>query len=284
MLFVLGLLLAHLVFCAYLASGFIRPPRFVPSRPAGLREAKVDDVPAWVTPRLAEGRPSETVVVLAHGFRGSRGSFDDLMLRLDKAGIDALAPAMPGQEASPDPAVTFGAREARTVLACAGWARRKGAKRVVGMGLSLGGAATWLAGGEDPQALDGIVSDAAFARFDEAMESFLGRRYAAGRFVLRPVVWFARAMSGIDPASIRPIDAAARWKGRPALVIQGTSDTLIVPSNGERLATAAGCPLWRIDGAEHSRTYDMDRKAYAARLIEFVRSLERSGPPKAPWA
>lgn len=273
MLFLLGLLIAHLVFCAYLANGFIHPPRVVPSRPNGLREAKVGDVPVWVTPGIADGKPSGTVVVLAHGFRGGRDTWSDLMLRLDKAGIDAVAPAMPGQEASPRPGVTFGKEEAQTVLQCAAWARSKGAKKIVGVGLSLGGAATWLASGEDPKALDGIVTDAAFARFDEAMESFLGRRFAAGRILLRPVVWFARGISGIDPASIRPIDAAEKWRGRPALVIQGTDDTLIVPSNGDRLAAAAGCPLWRIEGAEHSRTYDANPKAYAARIIEFVRKL-----------
>ncbi len=268
-----GLLVAHLVLCAYLANRFIHPLRVLPTKPAGLREGRVGTVPVWITRGLAEGKPSKAVVVLAHGFGGSRATWGDLMLRLEAAGIDAVAPAMPGQEASPQPGVTFGKEEATTLIACAAWARAHGAKKVVGEGLSLGGAATWLASGEDPKAFDGIVTDAAFARFDGAMESFLGRKAAAGRIVLRPVVWFARAISGIDPASIRPIDAARAWRGRPALVIQGTGDTLIVPSNGERLAQAAGCPLWRIEGAEHSRTYAADPKAYASRVIAFVQAL-----------
>ncbi len=275
MLFLLGLLLAYLGFCAYGAYGYLHPFRRVPPRPEGLVDATVGVTPVWVTPGLSEGHPSRVVFVLAHGYGGTRGAWTGLIGDLQKAGIDAVAPAMPGQDANPDPTVGFGRKEARTILECAAWARAKGAKRVVGLGVSLGGGATWLASEEDPHGLDGVVTDAAFAQFDEAMNRLFAYRlpFPGGALLLRPVVWFARAMSGIDPWAIRPVDAAARWHGRPALVIQGDEDQLVVPSNGRRLADAAGCPLWLVPGAGHAEDYLTDPKGYAERVVAFAEAL-----------
>ena len=120
-----------------------------------------------------------------------------------------------------------------------------------------------------------MVSDASFAQFYEAMDRLFSYKlpFPGGATILRPVVWFARAISGIDPAKIRPIDAAAKWRGRPALVIQGDADTFIVPSNGRRLAEAAGCPLWLVPGANHAEDYATDPKGYARRVVDFARDL-----------
>ena len=194
---------------------------------------------------------------------------------LQKAGIDAVAPAMPGQDANPDPTVGFGAKEAQTILDCAAWARSKGAKKVVGLGVSLGGASTWLAGERDPKALDGIVSDASFAQFDEAMNRLFAYRlpFPGGATLLHPVVWIAKAMSGIDPYKIRPVDSARKWRGRPALVIQGDQDQLVVPTNGTRLAEAAECELWLVPGANHAEDYSTAPQEYARRVVAFAKAL-----------
>lgn len=275
MLFLLGLVVAYLAFCAYAAYGYLHPSRETYPAPEGIQEAKVGTTPVWATPGLVEGKPSRVVFVLAHGYGGTRATWNGLLADLRKAGIDAVAPAMPGQDANPDKTVGFGRKEARTILDCAAWAREKGAKKVVGLGVSLGGGATWLASAEDPKGLDGVISDASFAQFDEAMNRLFSYRlpFPGGATLLTPVVWFARAMSGIDPYKIRPVDAAAKWRGRPALVIQGDADQLIVPSNGRRLAEAAGCPLWLVPGANHAEDYKTDPAGYARRVVEFARNL-----------
>lgn len=275
MLLLLGFALAYFGFCAYLAHAYLHPSREVYDPPEGVQNATVGTTPVWATPGLLEGRPSRVVFVLAHGYGGTRATWNGLLEHLRKAGIDAVAPAMPGQDSSPDPTVGFGAKEARTILDCAAWARSKGAKRVVGLGISLGGGATWLASALEPEALDGVISDASFAQFDEAMNRLFSYKlpFPGGATLLHPVVWFARAMSGIDPYAIRPVDAAAKWRGRPALVIQGDADEFIVPSNGRRLADAAGCPLWLVPGANHAEDYPTAPEEYARRVVEFARKL-----------
>ncbi|RYG18679.1 alpha/beta fold hydrolase [bacterium] len=274
MVFLLVLFLAYAAFCYQAANAYLHPWRETYPAPLDVKEAKVGNVPVWATPGLLDGHPSEAVFVLAHGYGGTRATWNGLLHDLRKAGIDAVAPAMPGQDTNPDDSVGFGKKEARTIIECADWCRAKGAKKVVGLGVSLGGAATWLASAEDPKALDGVISDAAFALFTEAMEKAFSYRLPLGGVILRPVVWIAKAKSGIDPGTIRPIEAAAAWKGRPALVIQGTADRLIVPSNGERLAEAAGCPIWRVEGAEHAMDYSTDPEGYAKRVIQFARAIK----------
>lgn len=273
MLFLIGLFLAYLAFCWTAAYTYLHPFRETYPKPSDLRDVEIGKTPAWATPGLADGKPSEVVLVLAHGYGGTRSTWNRLIDDLRKEGIDAVAPAMPGQDLNPDPTVGFGRKEARTILDCAAWARAQGAKKVVGMGISLGGGATWLASAEDPKAFDGVITDAAFALFSEAMDRALSYRVPGGAVVLKPVVWFARAMSGIDPASIRPIDAAKAWRGRPALIIHGTEDRLILPSNGQRLADAAGCPIWWVEGAGHAEDYATDPKGYSEHVIEFVKAL-----------
>ena len=275
MLFALGLLLAYFGFCAVAAYGYLHPKREVYDAPETVVDAKVGTTPVWATPDLVAGKPSRVVLVLAHGYGGTRATWNGLLKDLRKAGIDAVAPAMPGQDASPDPTVGFGKKEAQTILDCAAWARRQGAEKVVGLGISLGGGATWLASEEEPNALDGVVTDASFAQFDEAMERLFSYRlpFPGGALLLRPVVWFARLMSGIDPYAFRPVDSAAKWRGKPALIIQGDADQLVLPSNGQRLADASGGKLWLVSGANHAEDYATAPEGYARRVVAFAKGI-----------
>ena len=272
MIVFLIVVLAYLGFCTVAAYGYLHPQREVYDAPGTVVETTVGTIPVWATPDLAKGKPSRVVLVLAHGYGGTRATWNGLLEDLRAAGVDAVAPAMPGQDASPDPTVGFGKKEARTILDCAAWARKRGAKRVVGLGISLGGGAVWLASEEAPDALDGVVTDASFAVFSEAMDRLFAYRlpFPGGALLLRPVVWIARLMSGIDPYAFRPVDSAARWRGKPALVIQGDADQLVVPSNGRRLADASGGTLWSVPGANHAEDYATDPEGYAKRVVAFV--------------
>jgi pimeloyl-ACP methyl ester carboxylesterase len=195
------------------------------------------------------------------------------MQSLHERGYDAIATAMPGQDASPDGTVGFGKKEAEVIADTARWARQQYKERpnTILMGLSMGGAATWLASELVPD-VDGVVTEGAYARFDEAMTNWFERRFAGASKVFRPVVWFATYRSKLHPGDVRPIDAAAAWKGRPALVIQGELDTLIPMSHATRLAEASGAELWVVPGATHAQGQDAG-KQYVDRLDAFARRL-----------
>jgi hypothetical protein len=277
----LGIVLAYLLFCYQAARGYVSPLRETPLKPVWVVETTIPTAaganPTWVTPGLAAGKDAKVVFVLAHGYGGTRATWSGLMQELPKRGIEAIAPAMPGQDESPDRQVGFGLKESDVIVDAVKWIRARSKKppKIVLLGLSMGGAATWIASAKDPT-VDGVVTEGAYARFDEAMNQFFNRQFAGGSVVLAPVVTFAKGMTGLEPSSVVPLDAAASWK-KPALVIQGASDTLIVGSHAERLAKASGAELWYVTGAAHAECYYVAKDEYLKRLVEFTERLGGAG-------
>jgi pimeloyl-ACP methyl ester carboxylesterase len=273
----------YLGLCYVLATNYLHPLRHIGTRPQELAEASIPtrygDTPAWYTPSLDGSKSSKPVFVFAHGYGGARGSWTEQMLALQHRGFDSVALAMPGQDASPVNQVGFGLLEADVIVDAVAWMRKTHpGRKVIVVGLSMGGAATWLATKEDPS-IDGIVSDCAFAKFDESMNAFFNRKVPGGSTLFAPVVWMAKRLSGVEPSSIKPVEAAKLWRGKPALVIQGTDDDLVVPSHAARLAEAAQCPIWMVAGATHAHAYGTDPVDYIDHLTEFAAMVEGRSEP-----
>ncbi len=279
LLIVLALIGVYFGVCTVLARNYIHPARVVPVKPAELREVMVGSrygpTPSWCTDGLANGDPSGVVFVMAHGYGGTRESWSQVMHDLAQKGFDSLAISMPGQDASPAKFVGFGISEGHATVDAVKWVRAKSKHpvKVVVLGISMGGAATWLATSEDP-GIDGIVTEGAYARFDQAMNQFFERKLWGGSVIFAPVVTIAKWMTGLKPEEVLPVDSAVKWKGRPALVIQAGSDTLITEDQGRRLAEAAACPIWLVPGAEHAQCYEVAKDEYLKRLVGFADGLD----------
>lgn len=273
MLLLVGVVLAYLVVCFLLARGYVYPVRFTAPQPPNFCElrfagASGADRVVWASPGLARG--VRTVFVFAHGYGGTRGDWAETMEALSQKGMGSVAIAMPGQDASPDSGVGFGLKESRAIQDTAAWVRQEfGAERVVVVGLSMGGAAAWLAGAEASHLIDAIATEGAFAQLDEAMGSWFDGILPLGSWVLRPVPLFGRMISGIDPASIRPVDAASGWT-KPSLVIHGEQDSLIPRRHAERLAQASGAAVWWVPDAAHAQCQVLAPEAYVRRLVELA--------------
>jgi len=285
-----GLALLGIYFgaCYRMALGLVRPARSHLTCPAELRDALIPtrfgNTPAWCTPGLADRKPSYVVFVLVHGFGGSRGSWTDLMDALGKRGYDSVVPCMPGQDASPVHQVGFGIPEAHVVVDTVKWVRSQSTRpvKVVVLGVSLGGSASWIAGSEDPT-IDAIVTESAFANFGEAMNRFFDRKFPGGSVVLSPVIFFARRITGIDPATVNPIEQAKAWRGKMGLVIQAGDDSLVTPDQGERLADATQCPYWLVPGATHSKCSEVDPTGYVEHLTAVAEALESGSFQPKPF-
>ena len=273
---------SYLGVCAVLARNYIHPSRRVPERPGWLREVEVNSrfgpTPSWCSPGLVEGHPSDVVFVMAHGYGGARDSWTEPVRALNAKGFDCLILSMPGQDASPAHDVGFGISEGHAIVDAVEWVRHRTAdkSKVVVVGVSMGGAATWLATAEDPH-IDGVITEGAYARFDEAMKNFFECKVRGGSVVLAPVITIAKWMTGINPEEVRPIDAAAKWRGKPALVIQGASDLLITPDQGKRLAAAAQCEEWIVPGAGHAMCFEADPVQYIDRIVAFAHAVSKRG-------
>ncbi|MDR3690547.1 MAG: alpha/beta fold hydrolase [Fimbriimonas sp.] len=274
----------YLAVCAYLAYTYIHPARQKVTAPTWVRQVDLPgshaSIPAWVSPRIAGGVGRPVVFVLAYGYGGTRESWSDLMLALPKMGFECVAPCMPGQEASRENSVGFGLTEAHTIVDTVRWVRTKyrTPPKIVLCGVSMGGAASWIASEQDPT-VDAVVTEGAYARFDEAMNNWLNRKIPGSSVTLRPMIWFASAMDHLNPSDIVPLNSAAKWT-KPALVIQGGDDVLIPMSHARQLSDAAHCRLWIVPGAQHAQCFTVARKAYLQALKAIADTV--APPAKLP--
>ncbi len=260
-----------------LSSTYIHPPRNVPMLFENLTEKSYTTLgkqtPCWVTDGLDT---APVVFVLAHGYGGTRTSWADFAVRMRTRGYACILPAMPGQDASPFDSVGFGVTESSVLAEIAEAVRKQrgpSVKIVIG-GKSLGGAAAWLATQKTDQA-DAVLTEGAFARFDEAMDHWLGHVVPGGAFLLRPLVWITTARTQIRPSSIVPLEAAAAWRGKPALVIQAAEDQIMSATHASRLVEASGATYFTVAGARHVECYSVDRDGFEAHVEQLVRSIPR---------
>lgn len=269
-------MIAYFALCWVLASQYLSPPR----HHAAVIPQFMDDVvvktrggdnPTWVTKNFAS---ATTVYVLAFGNGGIRGSFTSLALDLNKHGDAVVIPCMPGQDASPEPTIGFGNAEARTIEDTVAWVRasRPDRPKVILLGVSMGGAASWIAAGMS-LAVDGIVSESAYAHLVVTVSQFFNRAIPGGNLLFRPVVWIAQWRSGLRVADINPAVQAAHWKGKPALIIHAGDDNLVSLDQGDELAAATGGEHWVVSGAAHAGCYEHDPKAYVERLVAFANAI-----------
>jgi pimeloyl-ACP methyl ester carboxylesterase len=141
----------------------------------------------------------------------------------------------------------------------------------------MGGAAVWLAAAREPELFDAVAAEDSFAVLDEAVDRWFAMLFPGGKYVFAPVRWFANGMAGIDPSTVRPVDAAQKWRGRPALVIHCSNDLLMDGNHSNRLARAAGCEVWTIDGASHAQGYGDAGSEYLAKLVELAGAARGRG-------
>jgi alpha-beta hydrolase superfamily lysophospholipase len=233
---------------------------WIPARPLHVGEA----APAgWGT----------RTVLLCHGLGSSKANAVGVAEHLVRAGYNVLAFDFRAHGGSGGHVTAFGDAERRDVLAAVAWLRRERpaqARRIFGVGASMGAAAL-VAAAADPspegRAIDAV---AVYGTYDDL--GALARTVCDRQFP-RPLNWLGRHMAvplaglhaGRPLADFAPGDVAERLSPRPLLVIHGTDDEIIAFEHGRRLFERAGEPrshLW-IPGDHNSVLND----AGAARAV-----------------
>lgn len=270
----LGLFGAYAGAMFAMARAYVSPPRQIDTAPSGVTIIETPG-PGYPLSVWSNGVPLEpgtdACVILVHGYGGSAAAWTPMQSRLASAGVPSFAPEMRAHGRSRAERVSFGPGEAEEVLSVVRWVREQSPKcRVVLAGISMGGAACWLAAAQAPESVHAIMSEGAFARLAPATDRFLDRVVPGGSVLLAPVKWLGRRWTGVDPATVNPVEAAASWRGRPACVAHGGRDRLIPFADAEALAKAAQCELWAVPSARHAHVLDADPDAYARRILELA--------------
>lgn len=125
-----------------------------------------------------------------------------------------------------------------------------GAKHVIVMGTSLGGAVALQAAPEDPR-IAGVVAMAPFSDLTTIIREIAGP-LAQNQELFTGSLKEAERLTGFEAARISPREAARRISV-PVLLAHGTRDTFTVPSHSERIYAALQGPKRYVivDGATH---------------------------------
>jgi pimeloyl-ACP methyl ester carboxylesterase len=193
----------------------------------------------WYIPAGSGAPPSAPTVILTHGWGSNKsGMLDRAALLHETYHLVLFDFRNHGQSA--EASTTQGVRESGDVRAMIDWLEAtKGPDRIAVIGASMGGASALAAAVRDDR-IDALVVESTHATLANAIQARLDR---AGYPLSMPGSWAillgSLVRTGEDASSVDPIQAVARLDERPVLLVYGTRDDSIGPTDAEDMRAAA---------------------------------------------
>jgi uncharacterized protein len=231
-------------------------------------------MPAWLIP----GR-SCTWAIVAHGLNGDQQIGLRIAPTLHREGLPTMLISYRedlGAPTSSDGLHHMGQTEWRDMEAAARYALSHGARRLLLVGYSMGGALTAQFMERSPLAnrVAGLVLDAPALDWRSILESN-ATEMGLPSFLALPVEWAIDARIDPDWDSLDALEHSEDFH-LPILLFHGTDDELIPISDSD--AFAAELPRWvtyyRVPKAGHTEAWNLDPRLYDRRLAAFLRQIE----------
>ena len=193
----------------------------------------------WFIP--AKGAWDGSTVIGIHGLGSNRLRFLDQAALLRKQGYATLIFDLRNHGESDGTITSLSLHEVQDVQAAVEYLQKNQEvhpEHIVLMGHSMG-AATALRATAHIAGIRGVVAVAPFASLtenvDEGVRTFIGW---AGVLIAPLIIWLCEYRLGAKAHQVRPIDALDHFGERPLLLIHGSKDEVIHPSNSRRLLQA----------------------------------------------
>jgi uncharacterized protein len=255
-----------------------------PLQAFGLRFSEVDvpdelgPMPAWLVP----GRTS-TWAIVVHGINGNRSDGMRIVPALHHAGLPTLLITYRddvGAPRSPDGDHHMGLTEWRDLQAAARYALAHGAKRLVLVGYSMGGAivAQFMERSQLAPSVGGLILDAPALDW-KAILSFNASEMGLPSFAADPVEWMIDVRIKPNWNSLDALLHPGAFH-LPILLFHGTQDKLVPISSSDGFARELGgwVSYYRVPGAGHTEAWNVAPALYEQRVRAFlgrVRSFRR---------
>lgn len=231
---------------------------------------ELGELPAWRT-----GGSGDTVAIMLHGRGMSRREPLRYLPAFRERGIGCLLLAYRGDPEAPgipDGLARLGATEWRDAEAAASWALAEGARRIVLVGMSLGGGMA-LTAARRSASRDRIAAVVLDAPFLQPLPTLVGAAERRGypRSAASAVIERAGPLAGIDFDLLDQV-ARADELDAPLLLIQGAEDRAVPPESAEALAARRPdlVDLWMVPDAAHVEGWNVDPAAHRARVGGFL--------------
>lgn len=249
----------------------------LPYRDLAIR-GELGPMPAWLVPSDAGGRNpagARTWAIIVHGHNGDRQNGLKLVPALHRLGLSALLVSYRndlGAPESPDGYHHLGLTEWRDVDAAARYARRHGARRLVLVGFSMGGAVAGRFMAESPRAgrVAALVLDAPVVDWRETLE-FNATEMGLPALAALPLRWAIDARVGIDWDAL-DYESHLEDFELPILLFHGAEDDLVPKEPSEELAETlpGSVTYFEVPEADHVQAWNVDPALYERRLGAFL--------------
>jgi uncharacterized protein len=240
-------------------------------------------MPAWFVP----GR-TNTWAIVVHGINSNLEGGLRLVPALHRAGLPALLIAYRedlGAPRSPDGLHHMGLTEWRDLAAAARYALAHGARRLVLVGTSMGGAIVAQFMERSPLAahVAALVLDAPALSW-KAILSFNATEMGLPSAAALPVEWAIGARIDADWSSLDALQHPSAFH-LPILLFHGTEDKVVPIATSDQFAKEL--PGWvtyyRVPRAGHAEAWNVDPALYEHRLTAFlarVTGVPETAPPR----
>jgi uncharacterized protein len=232
--------------------------------------AELGAMPAWLIP----GR-SRTWAIVVHGHNGSREEGLRLLPALRRAEVPTMLISLGddlGAPASPDGHHHLGLTEWRDLGAAARFALGHGARRLVLLGYSMGGAVIAQFMERSPLAtrVAGIVFDGPALDWRGIIE-FHATEMGLPSFSALPVEWATETRIDVNWDSLDALQHTEDFH-LPILLFHGGDDEMVPISTSEDFAAALPhwVKLFRVADAGHTEEWNVDPALYDRRLTAFL--------------
>ena len=235
--------------------------------------SELGPMPAW----LYSGR-SSTWAVMVHGKGSERDEVRRTVRPLTAAGLPVLAIAYRNDPGAPhDGEYAYGRTEQRDVRAAVAYAAQHGARAVVLVGSSMGGAIVVAAALSGlPLPVRGMILDAPALDLEACVALGAEQRKLPLGLSLPPLLTdtaeeLASVRYGVHWSSFDYLDRA-RELTAPILLFHGTADRTVPVATSDQLARRRSdlVTYVRVPGAGHVQAWDVERQRYERAVVAFI--------------
>jgi len=220
----------------------------------------------------------ERTIILCHGFGADKASQLRLVRDLAPNGFNVLAFDFRGHGESGGQFTSFGDIERRDVLGAVRWVRKNHpneARKIFGVGESLGAAALICAAGDESaegQAIDAVAVFAPYDRLSGVIQDVADAHFIpkAGWIARHLSLPLAGAQLGAPLSHFEPIREVDKIAPRPLLVIASEQDHVIDSARSRDLYERASQPkygYWLKKGTRETMLFQSDNASLALRIF-----------------
>jgi alpha-beta hydrolase superfamily lysophospholipase len=273
---------------SHVYSGDPRQALELPYRSVGVPD-RLGPMPAWLIPAAppAPRAAADTWAIVVHGHNDNRQNDLRIAPALRQVGLPALLISYRndlGAPDSPDGIYHLGQTEWLDLATAVRYALHHGARHVVLIGYSMGGAliSQFMLRSPLAQRVAALVLDAPVLDWRSVLEFNAEQRGLPG-FLALPVKWAIEIRANPDWDSLDALRHTGRFQ-LPILLFHSTEDDLVPISSSDEFAKSdrRWVTYYRVPVVGHTESWNLDPRLYEQRLRRFL--LQISPKPAAETA